>query len=99
MKQISVTDLFALSDVTVIDVREPEEYAAGRATGAVNVPLGEVASRLAEIPAHGPVYLICHSGGRSARVTEALSVNGFDAINVIGGTSAWAQAGLPIETV
>ena len=81
----------------LIDVREPEEYAEVRAAGAVLVPLGELAERSAELPASGPIYLICRSGGRSQRAAEFLAQSGFDVLNVAGGTLAWVEAGLPIE--
>jgi rhodanese-related sulfurtransferase len=43
------------------------------------------------------IACICHVGGRSAVVTEALVGAGFDAVNVAGGMDAWEAAGLPVE--
>lgn len=96
VKNISVQQLATLDAPQVIDVREPFEYQAGHAPGAVNIPLGEIAATTAIRPDR-PVHVICQSGGRSARATEVLQARGFDAINVDGGTSAWIGAGLPTE--
>lgn len=82
----------------LIDVREPDEHAEVRAPGAVLIPLGQVPERVGEIPAEGTVYVICRSGGRSARAVEHLRQQGIDAVNVAGGTLAWIEAGLPVET-
>jgi len=77
----------------VIDVRQPDEYDAGHVPGAKLIPLAEVAMRVQEIPAEGPVYVICLSGGRSLRVTEYLRRQGVDARSVAGGTKAWVDSG------
>jgi len=82
----------------LVDVREPDEYEAGHAPGARLVPLGEVPERLGEVPADETVYVICKSGGRSAKAVEHLRANGIDAVNVAGGTLAWIEAGHPVET-
>ncbi len=78
---------------TVIDVREPDEYAAGHVPGAVLIPLGEVPERVAEVPEGETVYLICRSGGRSMRAGDVLAAEGRDVVNVGGGTMAWIEAG------
>ena len=57
------------------------------------IPLGEVPERVDEIPADGPVYVICRTGARSMRAAEFLVAQGFDATNVAGGTMAWIDAG------
>jgi rhodanese-related sulfurtransferase len=98
MNQITVDTLVALDHPTLIDVREPDEYAAGHAPGAVNLPLSELPARIGEIPTGTPVHIICQAGGRSARATELLTSNAVDAINVDGGTNAWIQHGHPLES-
>lgn len=63
---------------------------------AVHIPLGELPARvgeLAEFPEDNPVYVICRSGGRSARATAWLNASGWDAVNVAGGMGAWAREG------
>lgn len=82
----------------LIDVREPDEWEEFRAPGAVLIPLGQVAERIGEIPAEGPVYVICKSGGRSAKAVELLRAEGVDAVNVAGGSLAWREAGQPVES-
>ncbi|MGH3771816.1 MAG: rhodanese-like domain-containing protein [Pseudonocardiaceae bacterium] len=83
----------------LLDVRENDEWAAGHAPGAVHVPMGQVARRLDELATmfpERPVYVVCRSGGRSARVTAYLTQEGWDAVNVDGGMRAWAAAGRPM---
>ncbi|MFB7452962.1 rhodanese-like domain-containing protein [Streptomyces sp. NPDC056194] len=79
-----------------IDVREPDEYAAGHVPGARTAPLSELGTHLAALPADQPVYVICASGNRSAWAAEHLENAGFHAISVAGGTSGWARTGRPV---
>ncbi|GAA0998023.1 rhodanese-like domain-containing protein [Subtercola frigoramans] len=95
MNEITVTQLSELQGVTLIDVREPDEYAAVRVPGAINIPLGTIAD--AKLP-EGELYVICQLGGRSAKATEYLSGAGVTATNIAGGTAAWVQAGLPTDS-
>lgn len=83
----------------LLDVREPDEYAALHAPGAKLIPLGEVQARLAEIAAYKdqPVVVVCRSGRRSAKAVELLKEAGFSRVsNVEGGMLAWQQAGLEV---
>ncbi|HTW04905.1 MAG TPA: rhodanese-like domain-containing protein [Streptosporangiaceae bacterium] len=82
----------------LLDVREDDEWTAGYAPGARHIPLGQLGARTAEIPQDEVVYVICRSGGRSARAAQALSAAGWDAINVAGGMQDWAAAGRPMAT-
>lgn len=77
---------------TLIDVREPDEFADARVPGAILVPLATVPDRVADLPS-GPFYVICAAGGRSLKAATFLRQNGFDAVNVAGGTRAWVSAG------
>ncbi|MGY3261125.1 rhodanese-like domain-containing protein [Frigoribacterium sp. 2355] len=84
----------ALSDGTyVLDVREPHEWDEGHAPGATSIPLSELNKRVGEVPTDRPVLVVCHSGMRSARATDALRGVGVDARNVVGGMLAWRDAG------
>jgi rhodanese-related sulfurtransferase len=84
-------------DARPVDVREADEWAAGRAPGAVHIPMSELTGRLGELPGdQDPLYIICRSGGRSARVVEFLVAQGYPAVNVDGGMQAWAAAGRPL---
>ncbi|AZI57035.1 rhodanese-like domain-containing protein [Nakamurella antarctica] len=81
------------SDAVLLDVREADEWAAGHAPSAVHVPMSALAERLDDLPEGDPIYVICRSGGRSARVTSYLNTHGWNAVNVAGGMSAWALSG------
>ena len=79
----------------LLDVREDDEWAAGHAPDAVHVPLAEVgaaASRFAD----QEILAVCRSGARSARAAETLAQAGVEAVNVAGGMTSWAAAGLPV---
>jgi len=80
----------------VVDVREPFEYVGGHVPGAWLVPVGELPSRLRELPRDERVYVICASGNRSRVMTDELLNAGFDAWSVAGGTSEWARTGQPV---
>ena len=77
----------------VIDVREPDEYRAGHVPGAQLIPLATVPDRLDSFRAGGPTYVIFKSGGRSMRACEIAAGDGFDVVNVTGGTGAWIDSG------
>lgn len=96
MKSITVHELRERVGVPLIDVREPEEYAAGRVPGAVNLPMSQIGDLLDQLP-DGAFDVICAAGVRSARVVEALESRGYDATNVDGGTNTWEGLGFPIE--
>ncbi|MEV0787843.1 rhodanese-like domain-containing protein [Kribbella sp. NPDC050459] len=99
MPEIDTDQLAVVLDsgVTVLDVREPREYAAGHVPGAVNIPMGRLTGRLDELDRSAPVYVVCATGNRSSAMTSLLISAGFDAHNVAGGTSAWARSGRPIH--
>ncbi|MDQ3576585.1 MAG: rhodanese-like domain-containing protein [Actinomycetota bacterium] len=84
------------ADAVLVDVRQPGEWAAGHIESAAHIPMGEVTSRLAELPEGAPLYVICRSGSRSARVVEYLRSQGINAVNVAGGMQDWAASGKPM---
>lgn len=96
MKSITIAELAQRSATPLIDVREPNEFAAGHVPGAVNVPMSEIGNRLDELPDEA-FDVICQAGGRSARVVEALEARGYDATNVAGGTGEWIASGHAVE--
>jgi rhodanese-related sulfurtransferase len=85
-------------DAVVLDVREDDEWAAGHIDGATHVPLSQLPGRAADIPADGPLVVVCKVGGRSAQVTGWLVGQGRDATNLTGGLEAWSAAGRPLVT-
>ncbi|MBB2987438.1 rhodanese-like domain-containing protein [Terracoccus luteus] len=86
-------------DAVIIDVREANEWAAGHAPNAVHIPLGDLPSRLADLPDTdaGTVAVTCRSGGRSSRAVAWLTQQGYDVANLDGGMKAWESAGKPLE--
>ena len=74
----------------VLDVREPDEVAEWAIPGAVNIPLGEVGHRTAEVPGDRAVVAVCGSGSRSAIAADMLRPSGHSVVNLIGGMAAWA---------
>lgn len=83
--------------VTLIDVREVDEFAAAHVPGARLIPLGSVPDETDSLPRGERIYVICHSGARSQRAADFLLVRGINAVSVAGGTSAWVQRGLDYE--
>ena len=88
------------SQPVVLDVREPWERqtASVHADGfeLVNIPMGELAVRLAQLDAARPVACLCHHGARSLRVAAFLEHNGFDRVaNITGGIDAWSHENDP----
>jgi rhodanese-related sulfurtransferase len=81
---------------TAVDVREAEEWQAGRMEGSVWIPMGQLGARLDELPG-GPLLIVCRTGARSGMVADALVDAGRDATNLAGGLKAWAAAGLPLD--
>lgn len=81
-----------------VDVRTPEEYAAGHAYRTRNIPLDDLAANLDKLERNEPVYLICESGNRSKKAAAILQESGFPkTISIAGGTTAWKAAGLRME--
>ncbi len=83
---------------TVIDVREVDEYIDAHVPGVRLVPLGTLPDELDALPHDERLFIICRSGARSLRAADFLLANGFDAVSVAGGTTAWVQRGLDYET-
>jgi hydroxyacylglutathione hydrolase len=84
--------------VTVLDVRERGEWEAGHIAGAVNVPLGHLTDRVAELERDRQLVLHCQSGGRSSVAASVLRAHGFtNVINLSDGFTGWQRRGLPVE--
>lgn len=96
---IAVDDLRNLMDADsetfVLDVRTAGEYDGplGHIDGARLIPVQKLAQRMAELQdaADSRIHVICRSGARSTRATKMLLEAGFDAVNVVGGMTAWRQ--------
>ncbi len=75
----------------LLDVREPEEWAAGHVEGAKHIPLGQLTGRLHELDPSKETTVICRSGNRSGLACELLSEKGFNVVNMTGGLNAWTD--------
>ncbi len=81
----------------LVDVRQPDEFAAGHPAGSINVPLASLPAAIGGLP-DGPIAFTCRSGARSLRATQAAhAARRSDVRNVTGGYIAWEKAGLPTE--
>lgn len=100
IEEITVDELESRlrAGASVVDVREPDEYAGGHVPGALHVPLGTVPDRLDAFAGDGATYVICQAGGRSMQACEFLAEQGIEAVNVIGGTGAWEVSGRALES-
>ena len=101
--RVSATDAVQLinrHDAVIVDIREPNEYAASHIINSRNVPLKELDSRVKELARfkEKPVIVTCDTGNRSRGGVAALKKLGFTQVyNLTGGLGAWQQAGLPTE--
>lgn len=74
----------------LLDVRQPEEFAAYKIDGSVLIPLGELPQRLGELKKGDDIVVVCKSGGRSAYACQFLMTQGFTNVaNLIGGNDLW----------
>jgi rhodanese-related sulfurtransferase len=99
--QVSTSEAAELRDAGafVLDVREPNEWAAGHIPGATLIPLGQLAGRASEVPTDRTVLVVCRSGNRSAQGRDILRQSGFSSVtSMAGGMTDWAAAGLPVAT-
>lgn len=92
MKNITIAQLAEkIGTVELIDVREPNEYAFGHIPTAKNIPVGVAIQQASQhFDKTKTYYIVCQSGGRSAITVEQLEQQGYNVINVVGGTMSWA---------
>jgi phage shock protein E len=94
--QIASKDVAAPAPL-ILDVRTPEEFAAGHVPSAVLIPHDQLEARIAELGAPREVVVYCRSGRRSGLVEPILEKNGFRVHQLAGSWQAWQAAGLPEE--
>ena len=94
--RVSVAELDRLRAeyaVTVIDIRNPGERDVGTIPGAVHIPLAQLRTQCAEIPAGKPIVVHCAGGWRSSVAASMMRADGFANVSdLIGGYTAWKQA-------
>lgn len=96
VRSMSVQELKQKMDaqevLTLVDVREPWEYDVAQISGSLLMPLGELETRLTELPREGIVVMQCHSGMRSEEGARLLRKAGFSNVyNLEGGIEAWSR--------
>lgn len=93
-----VAQLLAEGAITLVDVREPNEYAAAHIKGAILMPLSAFDPDAMPVAEGKPVVLHCGIGGRSAKAVAACQGAGVAVdTHLKGGIQAWIAAGLPVE--
>ena len=91
MNEITFDDFYQLyqnEQLSLVDVREVEEFEALHLEGARNFPLSQLADTYEQLDKDNLYYVICKSGMRSARACQFLSEQGYEVINVLGGMDA-----------
>lgn len=84
--------LLAGGNAQLLDVRTPEELELAALPGALNIPLHDLATRIAELETTRPVAVLCHHGVRSEMAGRVLARNGFAEVShLVGGIDAWSR--------
>lgn len=92
MERIKLAEFQILNkkeDITILDVREVDEFQAGHIEGALNAPLSTLDKGYEQLDASKRYYVICQGGMRSERACQFLETKGFDVVNVEGGMNQW----------
>ncbi len=97
--EISLEEAIAKQEAgaLILDVRQPEEWNEYHVPGSTLIPLGELASRVNELPRDREIVVVCRSGNRSQQGRDILLNAGFtQATSLAGGLSQWRAAGYPV---
>ncbi|WP_330260721.1 rhodanese-like domain-containing protein [Streptomyces murinus] len=83
-------------ELTLVDVRDDDEWATRHPAGAVHAALGTLPASLSDLP-DGPLAFVCRTGNRSAQGgVQAIRAGRSSVYSVVGGLEAWEAAGLPV---
>ena len=96
--EISINDALAKRDAGafILDVRQPEEWNEFHVPDSTLIPLGELATRVNELPKDQEIVIVCRSGNRSAQARDLLLGAGFTQVtSMAGGLNQWKAAGYP----
>lgn len=86
------TKLESGADFTLLDCREPWEYQTARIERTVNIPMGEIPTRVQELDPDEHIVVLCHHGVRSMNVTAWLRQQGFEKVqSMAGGIDRWSR--------
>jgi rhodanese-related sulfurtransferase len=101
---VSAAELMQLmnanADILVLDVRRPDEHAAGHIAGAVNIPHSEITDRLDDLAGYRDKHVIvcCWAGGRADIAKQVLREAGFTSLlDLRGHMAEWERLGYPVE--
>ena len=92
MERIKPADFQVLhqkEDITILDVREVDEFQVGHIEGALNAPLSTLENGYEQLDSSKRYYVICQGGMRSERACQFLETKGFDVVNIEGGMNQW----------
>ena len=85
-------------DLIILDVREEKERKAGFLSNDINIPMGQLKTKMDTLDKSKNILVYCKSGSRSDRIADILSKNDFQKVSSLkGGFNAWLKADLPIE--
>lgn len=96
MDPIDARDLVDRHEAVLVDVRDADAFATAHPRGAINIPIGQLADRVAELPEGVRVITSCGGGTRGPRAAAQLTDLGIDARPLTGGLRGWSGAGLPV---
>jgi rhodanese-related sulfurtransferase len=97
---VAATQLINRQNAVILDLRDPNEFAAGRLPNALHIPLAQLATRGQELAKFigRPIIAYCERGNRSRTAASALAKLGFTEVFTLhGGLRAWSEAGMPVE--
>ena len=88
------------NDLTVLDVRDEDEFRSGHIPGSVHIPYGELPDRQGELPRDRTIAAVCSGGKRSGTAASILQREGFEHIVHVGsgGVGTWRRQGHPVES-
>lgn len=103
-KNVTASDAVRMANrdsAVILDVRTEEEFRKGHILNALNIPLGLLESKTAELQKYKshPMIIVCKSGNRSNQAAGVLKKQGFEQLfNLSGGMLSWESANLPVES-
>jgi rhodanese-related sulfurtransferase len=92
-----VRELADSGEAVLIDVRRGHEWEEGHLPGARQIEVNDLTAQADSIPKDRTVVFYCRSGNRSGMAAAAFREAGYDAHNMAGGITAWAEAGYPLD--
>ena len=98
MEKVITVDELPFDQLQLVDVRTPSEFAAGHIAGAMNLPLDQIESRIADLRQDLPLILVCKAGTRARMAANLIAPCRENSVVLEGGMDAWYRAGRPVVT-